>query len=154
MSRHALGLVLLASLWFVLPGCQNTDRAGNSSTGVKLPEEAEAHSAELQRNQFVDIPAPKDMTLVTGHNESYSFQRGGVRVARLQYWGTSSGVEDVVSFYRETMEHRPFGCDLASDRTEGEVQLLTFRKEAERCDIEVKRENRGTTALIYLNNVK
>ncbi len=150
MRCRAFGALVLGSICLLAGGCHNVDREGSTSTGVRLRNE-ESRSSELQRNQFVDIPVPEKMQLVTRHNDSFSFYRGGVRLARLTYWTADLGIEEVVSFYRDTMTQRPFGWAQSAERTEDETHVLTYQKDSERCEITVKRDNRGTAALIKLN---
>jgi hypothetical protein len=141
----ALGTLALGTLAL---GCEQLDNPGKLTPGS--PGVAGTRSAELQRSQLDDVPVPRDMALITRANQSFSYSSGSVRVGRFKYYGSVS-VEECVDFYRNTMPLSAYGWTPSNERVERETASLSFVKNADRCDIEIKREGGATTLLVLVN---
>ena len=98
-------------------------------------------SRELQRAQMLDVPVPDGFEFVDRGNQSWSYTQGGVKLAELHYWGTTS-VAEVVEFYKQTMGQRAYGWSAASGGDSGNA--LAFKKEGRACSVDIHEGNRGT----------
>jgi hypothetical protein len=132
----------------LVSGCRQVDNPGKLAPGS--PDVEATRSVELQRHQLYDVPVPRDMTLITRANQSYSYVAPGVRVARLRYRGDVS-VEESIDFLRRTMPLSAYGWTSSGERTEGETSILDFVKGGDRCEARAFREDGATTLLIHVN---
>jgi hypothetical protein len=129
-------------------GCEQLENPGKLTPGS--PGVTGTRSVELQRSQLDDIPVPRDMTLVTRANQSFSYSSANVRVGRFKFYGPVS-VEESVDFYRNNMPLSAYGWTPSNERVERDTATLSFVKNADRCDIELKREGGATTLHVLVN---
>jgi hypothetical protein len=87
---------------------------------------------------FADLPVPAGFKLMD--DETTDYMTGGLRYARHVYQGPADPVM-VRDFFHEQMPLSRWRW--IDTENEGGVQSLRFRKDAERCDVTVTRENRG-----------
>lgn len=142
-SVSMLGLVLV-----VFAACEQIENPGKVTPGT--PQVNETRSDELQRNQFEDVPVPRDMQLVTRANQSFGYAAAGVRVGRYLYRGALAP-EQVVGFLRENMPISAYGWTPASESVDGPVARLVYQKGADRCVLDVRREDGATSLLVMVN---
>jgi hypothetical protein len=137
-------------LFFLAAGaaCEQLDNPGKVVPGS--PTVQETRSSELQRSQLDDVPVPRDLTLVTRANQSFSYVGSGVRVGRFLYRGPVP-VDQVVSFLRENMPLSAYGWTPTSESVDGPVARLSFQKGPDRCELDVSREDGATSLLIMVN---
>jgi hypothetical protein len=144
------GLTALCLLFLLTAGvaCEQIENPGKVVPGS--PTVQETRSTELQRSQLDDVPVPRDLTLVTRANQSFSYVASGLRVGRFLYRGPVP-VDQVVSFLRENMPLSAYGWTPTAESVDGPVARLSFQKGADRCALEVSREDGATTLLIMVN---
>lgn len=131
-------LLLMAAAVLVAAGCQ--EQLENPRTlNPSQPTVDDLRSRELQRDQLTDVPVPLGFEFVDRSNTSWSYTKGGVRVAELHYWGTKP-VSEVIEFYRQTMSQPPFGWTPAETAT----GTLAFRKEGLSCLLDIHNGRQGT----------
>jgi hypothetical protein len=145
--RKSSGCLALSFL-LLCGACRQVENPGKVFPESPTVEDTRSH--EVSRNPPEDIPVPRDMLYETANNVSFSYLQGGVRVGRFSYWGNLS-TEDVVAFYRERMPQRPFGWTLVNEGVQNSRTRLSYRKEADRLDLDISPGRGGTVAVIYLN---
>ena len=109
-------------------------------------------SQQLTRLQVSDVPVPPEMRLKKRGNRSFSFAGGGVRVAHLVYRGPLS-IEDIISFYEDTMPLAAFGWVSAGEERNNNEVILRFTKNADNCEIRVFRDQDTATAEVELTGL-
>lgn len=87
---------------------------------------------------FADLPVPAGFEMVD--NETTDYMTGGLRYARHVYAGPAEPVQ-VRDFFQEQMPLSRWKW--IDTENESGVQSLRFRKDDERCDVTITRENRG-----------
>jgi hypothetical protein len=137
LARAAAGIVLAA----VLVSCTQVENPRVVAPGQ--PGVDETRSTMLQRSQFEDVPVPYGFEYMTRGNRSSSYERGGVRVARLVYRGLAP-VDEVVAFYHRNMELRAFAWEAVSEEADQDGATLRYKKNQTRCMLSITREA-GTT---------
>lgn len=107
------------------------------------PSVDDLRSRELQRAQMPDIPVPSGFEFVDRGNRSWSYTQGGVKIAELHYWGTSS-MDEVMEFYKQTMSQSAYGWTAGPEGLANGSHSLAFRKDGSDCLVEIHKGNRGT----------
>lgn len=130
-------------------GCEQIENPGKLTPGS--PGVAGTRSVELQRSQLDDVPVPRDMELVTRANQSFSYTSAGVRVGRFRFRGNVA-VDEAIDFYRKNMPLSAYGWTPTNESVDREVAVLTYSKNADRCDVRVTREDGATTILVMVNS--
>jgi hypothetical protein len=128
--------------------CEQIENPGKIVPGS--PNVQETRSVELQRNQLDDLPVPRDLTLVTRANQSFSYVASGVRVGRFLYRGPTP-VDQVVGFLRENLPLSAYGWTPTAELIEGGTARLTYQKGPDRLVASVSREEGATTLLVQVN---
>lgn len=137
-------LMLGALSW----GCSQMDHPAYMAPGA--PNVGETQSAELQRVQFRDVPVPHGFQLVTRGNRTFSFQGGGIRIGRFHYWGQQP-LEEVVSFYQETMPLPAYRWEAAVLRSEDGAAHMTFTRNNQTCEVAVTPDGEATRVLVSVS---
>ena len=88
--------------------CTQIENPGRVVPGSPSVEDTQSRC--LQRVQFDDVPIPRGFEYVTRGNRSFSYEGGGVRVGRFEYWGRTA-LQETAAFFKET---GPAGLRLAA----------------------------------------
>ena len=146
--NQALAITTIILLTGILIGC--AQQIENPGKMLGSPTVEDTRSTELQRVQFADVPVPHGFELVPRGNRSYSFQGGGVRLARYRYWGKQSP-EDVASFYRRTMALDTYGWNPTTETSEQGQSTLAFAKDQDSCIVTILEEAGATVIRVNVS---
>lgn len=119
---------------------------GAACVGVDRDGSTEAASG-LSPVQLADIPVPDGMTLLTGLNQSHSYEAGRFRVAELHYFGNPS-IEEVASYL--TARFPGHGWELVRDARDASGAELVFDRHPHQATCKLSRDGSVTRLRIDL----
>ncbi len=121
-KREAITFASVLFLLLNVFGCASVPQKDTSITG-------QAMLSPQSLARFSDIPVPANFKLL--HQESYTFEGAGIRVAVLTYEGRANA-DQVVAFYKEQMPMFNWGL---LNIIEYGNRLLNFDRDKENCVI-------------------
>ena len=132
-------LIVFAAALFAVAGCETVQHGTTTLDPTR--------SVSIARSQFDDIPVPEGLQIITLGNRSFTYERGVVRVGRLEYSGPVAG-DDVVGFYRANMPLQPYGWTLTEEKREDASTSMPFRKGSAKCVLSISLGTRNSTLTI------
>ena len=132
--------------------CTQIENPGTVVPGSPSVEDTQSRC--LQRVQFEDVPIPWGFEYVTRGNRSFSYEGGGVRAGRFEYWGRTP-LQETAAFFKETLVLRAYGWQLVSEDDDPRERSTTlkFRKRNQNCEIKIRQEAGDTRIYVLVTGM-